>query len=152
LRGFKSGGFELEGVEVAYQTASERSRGLSLAGEVMCWLFTGKGILTYSPSIVAASAKVLEESATPDVQCTFALGSFKGGQIGNPARAEVATLRFRQQAVVRKAPSSATTVRIAPFANSPGGASLPSITRSPAFPRKACAITCAGQLACPAHP
>ncbi len=48
----------------------------------MRWLFTGKGILTYSPSIVAASVKVLEESATPDMQCTFAPGSFKGGQIG----------------------------------------------------------------------
>ena len=53
-----------------------------LAGEVMRWLFTGKGMLTYSPSIVAASVKVLEESATPDVQCTFAPGSFKNGQIG----------------------------------------------------------------------
>jgi choline dehydrogenase-like flavoprotein len=49
---------------------------------VMRWLFTGKGILTYSPSIVAASTKVLEESATPDMQVTFAPGSFKGGQIG----------------------------------------------------------------------
>jgi choline dehydrogenase-like flavoprotein len=39
-------------------------------------------ILTYSPSIVAALAKVLEESATPDRQVTFAPGSFKGGQIG----------------------------------------------------------------------
>jgi len=39
-------------------------------------------MLTYSPSIVAASAKVLEESATSDMQCTFAPGSFKGGQIG----------------------------------------------------------------------
>jgi choline dehydrogenase len=67
---------------VGAQTANERSRGLPLAGEVMRWLFTGKGILTYSPSIVAASVKVLEESATPDVQCTFAPGSFKGGQIG----------------------------------------------------------------------
>src|SRR6266446_5352460 len=64
------------------QTANERSRGLPLAGEVMRWLFTGKGILTYSPSIVAASVKVLEESATPDVQVTFAPGSFKNGQIG----------------------------------------------------------------------
>jgi choline dehydrogenase len=64
------------------QTANERSRGLPLAGEVMRWLFTGKGMLTYSPSIVAASVKVLEESATPDVQVTFAPGSFKGGQIG----------------------------------------------------------------------
>ena len=39
-------------------------------------------MLTYSPSIVAASVKVLEESATPDMQVTFASGSFKGGQIG----------------------------------------------------------------------
>jgi choline dehydrogenase len=67
---------------VGAQTANERSRGLPLAGEVMRWLLTGKGILTYSPSIVAASVKVLEESATPDMQVTFAPGSFKGGQIG----------------------------------------------------------------------
>src|SRR5262249_53704085 len=67
---------------VGAQTANERSRGLPLAGEVMRWLFTGKGMLTYSPSIVSASAKVLEESATPDTQVTFAPGNFKGGQIG----------------------------------------------------------------------
>ncbi|HUC10614.1 MAG TPA: GMC family oxidoreductase N-terminal domain-containing protein [Stellaceae bacterium] len=67
---------------VGAQTANERSRGLPLAGEVVRWLVTGKGMLTYSPSIVAASVKVLEESATPDVQCTFAPGSFKNGQIG----------------------------------------------------------------------
>jgi choline dehydrogenase len=67
---------------VGAQTANERSRGLPLAGEVMRWLFTGKGMLTYSPSIVAASVKMLEESATPDVQCTFAPGGFKNGQIG----------------------------------------------------------------------
>jgi choline dehydrogenase len=67
---------------VGARTANERSRGLPLAGEVLRWLITGKGMLTYSPSIVAASVKVLEESATPDVQVTFAPGSFKGGQIG----------------------------------------------------------------------
>jgi choline dehydrogenase len=66
----------------AAQAANERSRGLPLAAEVLRWLVTGKGILTYSPSIVAASVKVLEESATPDMQVTFAPGSFKGGQIG----------------------------------------------------------------------
>jgi choline dehydrogenase len=66
---------------VGAQIANERSRGLPLAGEVMRWLITGKGMLTYSPSIVAASVKVLEESAAPDMQCTFAPGSFKGGQI-----------------------------------------------------------------------
>src|SRR5436305_3426505 len=67
---------------VGAQTANERSRGLPLAGEVIRWLITGKGMLTYSPSIVAASVKVLEESATPDMQVTFAPGSFKDGQIG----------------------------------------------------------------------
>jgi hypothetical protein len=40
------------------QTANERLRGLPLAGEVRRWLITGKGILTYSPSIIAASTKV----------------------------------------------------------------------------------------------
>src|SRR5947208_559395 len=64
------------------RAAKERSRGLPLAGEVIRWLVTGKGMLTYSPSLVAASVKVLEESATPDMQVTFAPGSFKGGQMG----------------------------------------------------------------------
>jgi choline dehydrogenase len=64
---------------VGAQTANELSHGLPLAGEVMRWLITGQGMLAYSPSIVAASIKMLEESATPDMQCTFAPGSFKGG-------------------------------------------------------------------------
>jgi choline dehydrogenase len=67
---------------VGAETANEKSRGLPLAAEVLRWLFTGKGLLTYSPSLVAASVKVLEESATPDMQITFAPGSFKGGMIG----------------------------------------------------------------------
>jgi len=67
---------------VGVQTANERSRGLPLAGEVVRWLITGKGMLTYSPSLVAAWVKGVEESATPDVQVTFAPGSFKGGQMG----------------------------------------------------------------------
>jgi choline dehydrogenase len=67
---------------VGMETANEKSRGIPLAMEIMRWLFTGKGILSYSPSLVAASVKVLETSATPDMQITFAPGSFKGGQIG----------------------------------------------------------------------
>ena len=67
---------------VGAQTANEKSRGLPLVGEVLRWLATGKGMLSYSPSIVAASVKVLETSATPDMQVTFAPGSFKDGQIG----------------------------------------------------------------------
>src|SRR5580692_13015388 len=71
---------------VGAQTANERSRGLPLAGEVIRWLVSGKGMMTYSPSLVAASVKVLEESATPDMQVTFVPGSFKGGQIGELER------------------------------------------------------------------
>jgi choline dehydrogenase len=67
---------------VGMETANEKSRGIPLAMEVMRWVFTGKGMLSYSPSLVAASVKVLETSATPDMQVTFAPGSFKGGQIG----------------------------------------------------------------------
>jgi choline dehydrogenase len=63
-------------------TVNERSRGLALAGEVVHYFVTGKGMLTYSASLAAASVKVLEESATPDVQCSIAPGSFKDGQIG----------------------------------------------------------------------
>jgi choline dehydrogenase len=63
-------------------TANERARGLPLAAEIMRWLVTGKGILSYSASLVAASVKVLPESATPDIQCVFAPGSFKDGQVG----------------------------------------------------------------------
>ena len=67
---------------VGIETANEKSRGIPLAIEIMRWLLTGKGMLSYSPSLVAASVKVLETSATPDMQITFAPGSFKGGQIG----------------------------------------------------------------------
>ncbi len=64
------------------KTINEKARGLPLVGEILRYLLTGKGILTYSASLVAASVKVLPESATPDVQCSFAPGSFKDGQIG----------------------------------------------------------------------
>ena len=67
---------------VGAKTANERARGLPLAAEALRWLVTGKGMLSYSASLVAASVKVLEESATPDMQCSFAPGSFKDGQVG----------------------------------------------------------------------
>ena len=71
---------------VGMGTANEKSRGIPLAIEVMRWALTGKGMLSYSPSLVAASVKVLESSATPDMQVTFAPGSFKDGQIGELER------------------------------------------------------------------
>ena len=64
-------------------TANERARGLPLAAEVLRYLVIGKGMLTYSASLCAASVKVLEESATPDVQCVFAPASSGPGRCGH---------------------------------------------------------------------
>jgi choline dehydrogenase len=61
------------------RTLNEKSRGLGLAGEVARYLVTGRGMLTYAASLVCASVKVLEESATPDIQAQFAPGSFAAG-------------------------------------------------------------------------
>ena len=63
------------------KTLNEKSRGLPFAGEVMRYLFSGAGMLTYASSLVCASVKVLEESATPDVQCLFSPGSFAPGPV-----------------------------------------------------------------------
>ena len=56
-----------------------RSRGLGLVGEVLRYALTGRGILTDASSLVTASVKVLEESATPDIVAQFAPGSFAPG-------------------------------------------------------------------------
>jgi choline dehydrogenase len=58
---------------------NQQSRGLGLAAQVLRYLVTGNGILTYAASLVAASVKVLPESATPDVQALFAHGSYAPG-------------------------------------------------------------------------
>jgi choline dehydrogenase-like flavoprotein len=42
-------------------TVNERSHGIPLAAEVLSYLVTAKGILTYSASLAAASVKVLED-------------------------------------------------------------------------------------------
>jgi len=64
------------------RTVNERSKGLALLREVARFALKGDGILAFSASQVHAYAKVLEESATPDVQLAFAPGSFKDGQLG----------------------------------------------------------------------
>ena len=68
---------EVTGIE----TLNERGRGLSFAGEVLRYVASGTGMLTYNARLCAASVKVLEESATPDVQCVFAPASYKPGLI-----------------------------------------------------------------------
>ena len=62
-------------------TANEKSRGLPFVGELMRYVLAGQGLLTYAASLVCASIKVLEESATPDVQILFANASFAPGPI-----------------------------------------------------------------------
>ena len=62
-------------------TANEKSRGLPFVGELMRYVFQGSGLLTYAASLVCASVKVLEESATPDVQILFANASFAPGPV-----------------------------------------------------------------------
>lgn len=62
-------------------TMNERSRGLGLAGEVIRYVATGRDLLTYAASLVAASVKVLPESETPDVQALFASASYAPGPV-----------------------------------------------------------------------
>jgi choline dehydrogenase len=47
----------------------------------MRYVLTGRGILTYAASLVAASVKVLPESATPDIQALFASASYAPGPV-----------------------------------------------------------------------
>ncbi len=63
------------------RTMNEKSRGLPFAGEILRYLIAGTGMLTYAASLVCASVKVLEESATPDIQCLLASGSFAPGPV-----------------------------------------------------------------------
>jgi len=60
-------------------TLNERSRGIRFAGELMKYVFSGTGMLTYASSLLAASVKVLPESATPDLQALFASASYAPG-------------------------------------------------------------------------
>jgi len=62
-------------------TANEKSRGLPFLGELARYVLAGQGLLTYAASLVCASVKVLEESATPDVQILFANASFAPGPV-----------------------------------------------------------------------
>src|SRR6202022_5210261 len=72
---------EVRGIETLIETLNERGRGLAFASELWRYVTTGTGMLTYSASLCAASVKVLEESATQDVQCVFAPASYKPGLI-----------------------------------------------------------------------
>ena len=60
-------------------TLNEKSRGPRFVSEIMRYFLTGRGMLTYGASLVAASVKVLPGSASPDTQALFAHASYAPG-------------------------------------------------------------------------
>ena len=62
-------------------TANERSHGLALAREMIRYVVSGTGVLTYSAAIVGGYAQT-RFAARPDVQFVIAPGSFAAGRIG----------------------------------------------------------------------
>ena len=53
------------------ETINEKSRGLSLVGEVLKWLTTRKGILSLNPTLVYCFWHSNEAAASSDIQMTF---------------------------------------------------------------------------------
>ena len=102
---------------VGAQTANEQSRGLPLAIEVMRWLFTGKGMLSYSPSIVAASVKVLEEFGDARYADHLCAGQFQGrpdrrtGADSRPQRRRMADAAACRAAMSRPSRTGPATCR-----------------------------------------
>ncbi|WP_175772330.1 GMC family oxidoreductase [Paraburkholderia phenazinium] len=70
-------GFRVRGA----QTANERSHGLALAREMMRYVVSGSGVLTYSAAIVGGFGQT-PLAKRPDVQYVMAPGSFAAGRIG----------------------------------------------------------------------
>lgn len=59
-------------------TINERTRGLSVVREVLRYVFKGEGMLTMGAGAAAAILSLDGETATPNVQISFAPGSFSG--------------------------------------------------------------------------
>lgn len=60
-------------------TLNETTRGWRLAAELANYVFRGRGLLTLGASIAAAFARSSPDQAAPDLQLSFAPGSFKPG-------------------------------------------------------------------------
>ncbi len=58
---------------------NQRVRGLRLAGEVAKWVFTRKGVLSLSPTLVYCFWRSAPEIANSDLQFTFTPASYKEG-------------------------------------------------------------------------
>jgi choline dehydrogenase len=60
-------------------TLNETTRGWRLATELANYVFRGRGLLTLGASIAAAFARSSPDQSAPDLQLSFAPGSFKPG-------------------------------------------------------------------------
>jgi choline dehydrogenase len=64
------------------KSINERVRGLGLAREAMRWMFTRKGVLSLSPTLVYCFWHSGETPERSDLQLTFTPASYKEGEIG----------------------------------------------------------------------
>ncbi|MDX2158682.1 MAG: GMC family oxidoreductase N-terminal domain-containing protein [Hyphomicrobiaceae bacterium] len=79
------------------ETINERVRGLKLASEVAKWVFTRKGVLAQSPTLVYAFWRSHPDVANSDVQMTFTPASYREGVQGELEREPGMTVASWQQ-------------------------------------------------------
>jgi choline dehydrogenase len=79
------------------ETINERVRGVKLAAEVVKWVFTRKGILALSPTLVYAFWRSNPDIATSDIQLTFTPASYLEGVQGQLEREPGMTIASWQQ-------------------------------------------------------
>ena len=87
-------------------TINELARGTKLAGQVVKWVFTRKGILSLSPTLVYCFWHSNEATKTSDLQMTFTPASYLEGVQGQLEREPGMTVASWQQR-----PESAGSVR-----------------------------------------
>lgn len=78
-------------------TINQRVRGLKLASEVAKWVFTRKGILAQSPTLVYAFWRSHPDVANSDIQLTFTPASYREGVQGELEREPGMTVASWQQ-------------------------------------------------------
>ena len=79
------------------ETINERVRGIKLAGEVAKWVFTRKGILALSPTLIYAFWRSEPSVANSDIQLTFTPASYREGVQGELEREPGMTVASWQQ-------------------------------------------------------
>lgn len=99
------------------RTLNGRTRGLALAAELLSYVVRGRGLLTLGASTCAAFARSSPEQQAPDLQLSFAPGSFQPGTYALEREGGMT------MAVWQSYPDSAGTIR----ARSPDAGEAPAI-------------------------